>query len=355
MLSWNTLLYMIAITQILTFSYSIMNHAANPTPTLRFGLEIEILLGPRKKGPSHSSWKSLAKDLSKRLAKAGIPNHVNDSNDKSAHNYREWSITQEVTIPSQPGKNLWGIELVSPVLSPLSTNFSPTLATIFSILHTHYTVFPSPHCSTHVHLSQSDPSPFTPFDLASFAKSCLYFEASLDRLFPSSRGEGYWCQSNRLNPALAGLSLGECMSVIDGAYQDGDGVVEAMNLFPKESAYARAHGWKKDRVRGKVYKWDFTGMLSAPVNKGERQPRGTIEFRQPPGSVVAAEAEGYVILALAFTVGALAYGSSLRVETVGDNEHGGSMEELWALLVAGGSVLGWDSLGEVEGFFARAV
>lgn len=106
MLSWNTLLYMIAITQILTFSYSIMNHAANPTPTLRFGLEIELLLGPRKKGPSHSSWKSLAKDLSKRLAKAGIPNHVNDSNDKSAHNYREWSITQEVTIPSQPGKNL---------------------------------------------------------------------------------------------------------------------------------------------------------------------------------------------------------------------------------------------------------
>lgn len=106
MLSWNTLLYMITITQILTFSYFIMNHAADPTPTLRFGLEIELLLGPRKKGPSHSSWKSLAKDLSKRLTKAGIPNHVNDSNDKSAHNYREWSITQEVTIPSQPGKNL---------------------------------------------------------------------------------------------------------------------------------------------------------------------------------------------------------------------------------------------------------
>lgn len=158
-------------------------------------------------------------------------------------------------MPTNNAHKKGGIELVSPVLSPLSTNFSPTLATIFSLLHTHYTVFPSPHCSTHVHLSQSYPSPFTPFDLASLAKSCLYFEASLDRLFPSSRGEGYWCQSNRLNPALAGLSLGECMSVIDGAYQDGDGVVEAMNLFPKESAYARAHGWKKDRVRGKVYKW----------------------------------------------------------------------------------------------------
>ncbi|KAK4198034.1 putative amidoligase enzyme-domain-containing protein [Triangularia verruculosa] len=326
-------------------------------PTLHFGLEIELLLGPRKKGASHSSWKSLAKDLSKRLAKAGIPNHINDSNDKSPHNYREWSITQEVTIPSQPGKNIWGIELVSPVLSPLSTNFSATLTTIFSLLHTHYAVLTSPHCSTHIHLSQSYPSPFTPLDLASLAKSCLWFEASLDRLFPS-RGEGYWCQSNRLNPALAGLSLGECIAVIDSIYTEtghADRVVEAMNLFPKESAYARAHGWKKDRVRGKVYKWDFTGMLSTPSNKGEQQPRGTIEFRQPPGSVVAAEAEAYVILALAFTVGALAYGQGLCAESVGYNEHGGSMEELWDLLVAGGSVLGWDGLGEVEGLFARAV
>ncbi|KAK0663921.1 putative amidoligase enzyme-domain-containing protein [Cercophora samala] len=334
-----------------------MEYQNHLPPSLHFGLEIELLLGPRKKSPSHSSWKSLAKDLSKRLAKAGIPNHINDSNDKSAHNYREWSITQEVTIPSQPGKNLWGIELVSPILSPLSTNFSPTLTTIFSLLHAHYTVSPSPHCSTHIHLSRSHPSPFTPFELASLAKSSLYFEASLDSLFPS-RGEGYWCQSNRSNPSLAGLSLGECMSVIDSVYAqsgEGDGVVEVMNLFPKESAYARAHGWKKDRVRGKVYKWDFTGMLSTPPSKGEQQPRGTVEFRQPPGSVVAAEAEGYVILALAFTVGALAYGPGLGAETVGYNEHGGSMEELWDLLVAGGSVLGWDSLGEVEGLFTRAV
>ncbi|KAK4173735.1 putative amidoligase enzyme-domain-containing protein [Triangularia setosa] len=328
-------------------------------PTLHFGLEIELLLGPRKKGSSHSSWKSLAKDLSKRLTKAGIPNHINDSNDKSPHNYREWSITQEVTIPSQPGKNLWGLELVSPILSSLSTSFSPTLTTIFSLLHSHYTISSSPNCSTHIHLSQSYPSLFTPFDLTSLAKCCLWFEASLDRLFPSTRGEGYWCQSNRLNPALAGLSLGECIAVIDSIPYaeagDVDVVVETMNLFPKESAYARAHGWKKDRVRGKVYKWDFTGMLLTPPSKGEQQPRGTIEFRQPPGSVVAAEAEGYAILALAFTVGALAYGQGLCVESVGYHEHGGSMEDLWALLVAGGRVLGWDGLGEVEGLFTKAV
>lgn len=72
--------------------------------SFKFGVELELLLGGRKK--PHSNWKSLAKDLSKRLQKAGISNHVNESNDKSRDNYREWSIVQEVTIPAQPAKNL---------------------------------------------------------------------------------------------------------------------------------------------------------------------------------------------------------------------------------------------------------
>ena len=70
----------------------------------QFGVEIELLIGSRKK--THANWKSLARDLSKRLAKAGIANHVNEAGDKSRDNYSEWSIVQEVTIPSQPGKSL---------------------------------------------------------------------------------------------------------------------------------------------------------------------------------------------------------------------------------------------------------
>lgn len=73
------------------------------------------------------------------------------------------------------------------------------------------------------------------------------------------------------------------------------------------------------------------------------------------GSVVVVEVEGYVIFVLVFIVGVLVYGLSFRVEIVGDNEYGGSMEEFWVLLVVGGSVLGWDSFDEVEGFFVRVV
>ena len=51
----------------------------------RFGVELEFLL---------------------RLAKAGVPNHVNAGNEKSADNYREWSIVREVTVPADVGKGL---------------------------------------------------------------------------------------------------------------------------------------------------------------------------------------------------------------------------------------------------------
>jgi hypothetical protein len=70
----------------------------------QFGIEIELLIGSRSK--THKSWKSLAMEVSSKLAKAGVHNHINENNDKSLENYQEWSVVQEVTIPTQAGKNL---------------------------------------------------------------------------------------------------------------------------------------------------------------------------------------------------------------------------------------------------------
>lgn len=327
--------------------------------SFQFGIEIELLLGSRKK--THPNWKSLAKDLSKRLLKAGIANHVNDSNDKSPDNYREWSIVQEVTIPSQPGKNLCtslplplqtpltppgGLELVSPIYH-IQSYWAGDLTTIFSTLHSSFTLVASPHCSTHVHISGT-PLPLSASSLAALAKAALYYEPALDLLVPSARrtSTAYWCQSNRVSPAMRSLpSLADCLSLIDAASASNSvrPVVEAMNLFPAASAYGRAHGKHRDFVRGKVYKWDFTGMLSGA--------RGTVEFRQPSGSLEAEEAAAWVTLAAAFVAGAMAVGPSLGGE-VGNG--GATPEELWGLLVSGGEMLGWESLGGVEGLFERA-
>ena len=77
---------------------------ADMQKSFRFGVEIELLLGCRKK--SYNNWKSLAKDVSKRLLKAGIANNVHEDGERKEQEYLDWSIVPEVTVPSNPAKNL---------------------------------------------------------------------------------------------------------------------------------------------------------------------------------------------------------------------------------------------------------
>lgn len=97
---------------------SMMTMPAVPHASLQFGIEIELLLGGRKK--AHSSWKSLANDLSRRLAAAGIANHINDGGDKAVEHYREYSIVREVTIPNQLAKGLCTMSSSLPMTGPAS-------------------------------------------------------------------------------------------------------------------------------------------------------------------------------------------------------------------------------------------
>jgi len=93
---------------------------------------------------------------------------------------------------------------------------------------------------------------------------------------------------------------------------------------------------------------------STPSSSSDKTVKGTVEFRQPAGSVDAQEAVAWVTLATAFVAGAMVVGPSLGGG--GDvREQGASPEELWALLTAGAEVLGWDmdGLGGVGELFAR--
>ncbi|KAK0742686.1 hypothetical protein B0T18DRAFT_430114 [Schizothecium vesticola] len=131
------------------------------------------------------------------------------------------------------------------VILQLTHRIGPTAATEFHTLHAHFTLHPSAHTSTHIHLS-STPHPLPASALASLAKSAVYHEPALD------------------SPALRGLSLGACLALLDGGGASGStkALVEAVTLFPASSAYGRAHGKRKDFVRSKMYKWDFTGMVA---------------------------------------------------------------------------------------------
>ncbi|EMR62572.1 hypothetical protein UCREL1_10491 [Eutypa lata UCREL1] len=347
--------------------------------TFLFGVELEFLLGSRSK--KHKTWASLAAELSTRLAKAGISNHVNAGNEKTSENYREWSIVREVTVPEDIGKSLWGLELVSPILVPSPAEIWVTeLQTIFSVLERHFIITPSVKAGTHVHVSTTPPalglSQQPGVMLAAVAKAVLYFEPALDALLPASRSsDPYWCQSNRASVAMRTLpGLADCFALLDrccytnqqhhdnnsyyghyygdesnnGSAIGGGGrggveqVVRAMCLFPATSAYGRSHGFKSDFVHG-VYKWDFSGLLP---DTGA----GTLEFRQCPGSRTADEARAWVEVGLCFVAGAVDVGHSLDpgvIDGTGDGAGTNSMmDDLWWLLCAGARSTG---IGELRG------
>ncbi|GKT54345.1 hypothetical protein ColTof4_06489 [Colletotrichum tofieldiae] len=293
--------------------------------SFNFGFELELSLNSSKK---HKTWLSMAQDTGARLAKKGVNNHVKEKVDG---NYRKWSLVQEITIPQNPAKNNWALELVSPVFG-LDSPWLDDTDRIFSAVRKHSSVQKVDQCSTHVHISQADYD-FTPSQLACLGKAILAYESCFDALVPKDRASAYWCQSNRRNPVLSRCqTLQDCLDLLDAASQRGTtAVVEAMCLFPASSAYGRAHGRKMDFVHGKVYKWNFARLLGHDNSR-------TIEFRQPSGSTCMEDAVGWVLLTLTFVAGATGGGNC-----IGPLESGGDDRlEFWHLLCHGAGVLGLD-------------
>jgi hypothetical protein len=223
---------------------------------------------------------------------------------------------------------------------------------------------PSDKCGTHVHISRT--TLFSAPELANLAKATLYFESALDSLMPATRSnndQSYWCQSNRnsTNPSFAGLSLKACLDKIDAAATSisttaaGAGhplrpIVEVMNLCSHETKLARVWGKTAPFVRGKTHKWDFTGLLAPAESVTSDRDLGvtdTVEFRQPPGSRTAGEAEAWVKLTVAFVVGAVDGGLLFR------REEGGTVQELRELVGRGMELLGWKGSEVLEGLFAQ--
>ncbi|OAA67815.1 hypothetical protein SPI_00010 [Niveomyces insectorum RCEF 264] len=296
---------------------------------LQFGVELELFIRSPKK--PFASWQSLAEDVSKRLLEVEVSNHISFGKVKSPENYYEWSIVQEVTIPSQPGES--------------------------SSIHNAYVVIPSQHCSTHVHISTT-PYPLTVLFTVSLAEAALYFEHALDALMPLVRRSSatYWCRSNResymLNAYADINDLRSCLAIVRYGYEHAAfSVPEAVNLLSADSAYGCAHGGKNSFVHGKVFKWNFAGLPAtlgtvSSSSDGGANDGGTVEFRQPPGSVVAEDACTWVTLTLAFVAGVTKADYHMI-----DGDEGATLAELWQVLQVGAEALGWNGLGAMDRLF----
>ncbi|KAI0392321.1 hypothetical protein F5Y17DRAFT_365244 [Xylariaceae sp. FL0594] len=354
--------------------------------TYKFGVEIELLLSSRK---NHKEWHGLAAELSARLKSAGIANHINERKVSSLANYTEWSIAPEVSVPFGHGKKgemQYGIELVSPVFSTTPEElWTKQLDTVFRVLAKHFTITPSEKCGTHVHVSTIPALASQPPDvLASVAKAALRHESALDALFPAERAGSYWAQSNReQSTALKDKSLEECLEYLDMCASEKqkqvatatttttttttsettssaatERIVRAMCLLPPDSVYGLAGGYKEDFVHG-VFKWDFSGLIPPTPTPGldtipedsetattstsiRKKAKGTLQFRQPPGSLSAEQARAYVELAVSFVAGAVVAAqtqSQAQSQSVPapetERQRESDLDELWGLLFEG--------------------
>lgn len=289
---------------------------------LRFGAELEVVTG--SKANSHMEWHLTAQELSKELTNIGVKNHVNKDHNKDAEDYTEWSLIQEVTITNQMMQNKWGIELVSPICDFQRPDiWQAHLRGIWWVLDEKFNTSSTVQCSTHVHVSPSE-GQRTLDQVKKVAKTALYFERSIDSLLPPERRTNLWCQSNRWNTTSKSQSMSTLFSWIDAAASIPH-VTFLMCTFSKDSDYGSAMGYTHDFAHH-VFRWNFT-----PLSQGAK---GTIEFRQPPGSSSAADTQLWITFTASFIQGAIQYANNL------DSTKVPTLELLKNVVINGASVSG---------------
>lgn len=193
------------------------------------------------------------------------------------------------------------MELVSPILDFERPDiWHAHLQRIWSVLSQKFNTSSTSQCSTHVHMSPAE-GQWTLDQVKRIAKAVLYFERSIDSLLPPERRANIWCQSNRWNATLKTQSMPTLFNWIDGATSIPH-VAFLMCTYSKDSEYGKAMGYTQDFVYH-VFRWNFS-----PLSQGQK---GTIEFRQPPGSSSLGETQLWITFAASFIHGAIQYAGRL--------------------------------------------
>jgi hypothetical protein len=109
-----------------------------------------------------------------------------------------------------------------------------------------------------------------------------------------------------------------------------------MNAYPKNSELGKATGAKKDFPHN-VFRWNFTPLSEVA--------KGTIEFRQAPGSYSAATSKVWIQFVASFIQGAILHSGSLDPKTPP------TLELFQGFLLAGAQSSGIHNLSPLQNLF----
>jgi len=113
-----------------------------------------------------------------------------------------------------------------------------------------------------------------------------------------------------------------------------------MCTFPRDSEYGKSMGKTTDFSHN-VFRWNFT-----PLGEGSK---GTIEFRQPPGSTNASNSRLWVQFATSFVQGAIQNADHLNAQTPPN------LDLLKGFVLSGARISGVQDLTLLENLFCEKI
>ncbi|KAF2745033.1 hypothetical protein M011DRAFT_488559 [Sporormia fimetaria CBS 119925] len=266
----------------------------------RFGVEIEVVLPSRHSWGTYTSWAQCAQALSGSIQRRGVANNVSNPDNKPNERYERWALVEEPSIPSLPYAPQISMEGVSPVYQFGTAHAQETWKSQIKEVWAGFTQFSAqaaPGCSTHVHLSPSS-ARWTLPQVKAIAKAALYFEPCIDAIMPAHRvrpapGTSDWCASSRQNAYGRQMGYAQQITNITNAPSVEYAIyyMNALSLnFQNDIRSANVSPY---------FRWNFTGLGAGG--------KGTIEFRQPPGSKNENETTAWVMFTGCFVRAVLEY------------------------------------------------
>ncbi|KAK0734680.1 hypothetical protein B0T26DRAFT_737254 [Lasiosphaeria miniovina] len=268
-------------------------------PDFRFCVELGLVV--RSRTYKHASSAGVEEEISARLAKSGIANHVTGT---KAESQTEWTVAKDLAIPSHPRDHKFGVKLVSPFWRfSRHDTWMLHLRGVLQTLHHSFEVTATHQCSTSIHVVPA--CGFWRLSQAkALAKSAVYFERCFDALVPPYRRRSVWAKSNRHNAHMGRLSTTECFESIV-AQKSFAQLGACMNWCAADSATGAALGRTADFAHS-GFRWNLASLMS------EGDGFGSVEFRQPGASTAASDAIAWVMMVVCFARLSCTYGDSLK-------------------------------------------
>ncbi|EEQ33593.1 hypothetical protein McanCB56680_000522 [Microsporum canis] len=275
------------------------------TPTLSFGIELELYLKPTSEpllqllGSSGFYTKNIDQTqkfeaVRKVIAAMLTKNFIPAQTDKT-HDFRKWIVASEIL--DKIGGGHCPCEIVSPILYTDQADWTEEVDGVFRVLREHCDIKLTTGCAMHVHIAPTH-GKYSIEQALAVLNGALYYEAPLKGMMPADRKKNPWAASNV-------EKLTDCSSMVNLVSKNTWAPVFDHYEVNKDIFHLRAVLGEAERY----VSWNFLNITDIC---------GTIEFRRPPAVKASEDAKHWAAFALGFVAGAITVENRKEIDKTDD-------------------------------------